>query len=203
MELSWRFRFSAWTWYALIIRLCSSISNKYFENGSFQQFQSFSFDVVIAVALILIGISNALLYCYFGKIATESYEKMHDYLFKLKWYKLPIATQKYFILMAANMQKPLCYHGFGVLYLNLETFTRVRVNFNLICQTNKWILICNYSHSLTDAKISVVLLHGDQNNYIEINWSNNGTRSDRTRKWVECDRSWAIWGFFKIRHFFN
>lgn len=100
-----------------------------FQIEFLQQFQHLDFGM-IAVLPFLFGISNAFFYCYFGKISTESYEKMRDCLFDLKWHELPIATQKYFILMAANMQRPLRYHGFTVLDLNLETFTRVGANSN-------------------------------------------------------------------------
>lgn len=43
----------------------------------------------------------------------------------MTWYKLPIALQKVYMLMMMNVQKPLNYHAFGVIYLNLETFTKV------------------------------------------------------------------------------
>lgn len=70
--------------------------------------------------------SNLLLYCYFGKLASESYEKMCDCIFfKLNWYEFPIELQKYVIVMIANMQKPINYHGFGIINLDLETFARV------------------------------------------------------------------------------
>lgn len=95
-----------------------------------QQLQQISFDVITAVAALSVGLLNVLIYCYFGSKSTESYEKMGDRIFDLKWYELPIQKQKYFILMAANMQKPLRYHGFGVLSLNLETFVQVRATTN-------------------------------------------------------------------------
>lgn len=47
----------------------------------------------------LTGVLNALVYCYFGSKATESYADMGDRIFDLDWYKLPIDKQKYFILM--------------------------------------------------------------------------------------------------------
>lgn len=62
-------------------------------------------------------------------MANDSYAKMSDSIFELNWHELPIEQQKYFleyfVLMGANMQRLLHYHGFGVLYANLETFTRV------------------------------------------------------------------------------
>lgn len=69
---------------------------------------------------------NLFLYCYFGKLATESHAKIADCLYKTNWQNLPIDSQKYFILMIANMQKPLHYHGFKIAVLDLETFTNVR-----------------------------------------------------------------------------
>lgn len=64
-------------------------------------------------------------YCYFGKIATESYAKMSDCLFESNWPEKPVKLQKYFILMIGNAQRPLEYHGFGLAVLKLETFANV------------------------------------------------------------------------------
>lgn len=63
--------------------------------------------------------------CFFGKMATESFEKMSYCLFEFDWHRLPVHLQKYFILMIGNTQRPLFYHGFGICILNLETFTKV------------------------------------------------------------------------------
>lgn len=63
-------------------------------------------------------------YCYFGKVATDSFQNMADCIYEMNWHELPIEQQKYFILMIANTQKPLYYHGFNVT-LNLETFCQV------------------------------------------------------------------------------
>lgn len=52
-------------------------------------------------------------------------------LYNLDWRKFPIKLQKYFILMIANMQKPLNYHGFGVVCLDLMTFIAVRYHFKI------------------------------------------------------------------------
>lgn len=58
-------------------------------------------------------------------ITTDSYEKMAERLFESNWQRLSIDLQKYFILMIANMQRPIRYHGGGVIALNLETFGNV------------------------------------------------------------------------------
>lgn len=66
------------------------------------------------------------LYCYFGVLATESYEQMADALYKSKWHKLPIFLQKYIVIMIIDMQKPIHYHGFGIADLDLVIFITVR-----------------------------------------------------------------------------
>lgn len=73
----------------------------------------------------MVGISNLFVYCYYGKMATESFEKLNDCVYDVNWYELPIGLQKYFILMIQNTQRPIFYYGFGVAVLNLETFTDV------------------------------------------------------------------------------
>lgn len=50
---------------------------------------------------------------------------MCDCVFEDNWHVLPAELQRYFILMIANMQKPIYYHGFGVAILNLNTFVKV------------------------------------------------------------------------------
>lgn len=51
---------------------------------------------------------------------------MSVYLYNANWIELPLELQKYFIMLIANAQLPLYYHGFRIVVLNLETFTRVR-----------------------------------------------------------------------------
>lgn len=80
--------------------------------------------------LIIAGASNILtlfIYCYFGKMATESFTDMSYCLFESNWPNLPIKLQKFFILMIADAQLPIHYHGLHIGTLNLETFTKVSV----------------------------------------------------------------------------
>lgn len=74
----------------------------------------------------MFSLNHLFAYCYFGKVASESYHKMDQCLFEVNWQDLSIELQKYFIIMMANAQQPLQYSGFGVSVLNLEQFTRVR-----------------------------------------------------------------------------
>lgn len=46
-------------------------------------------------------------------------------LYDSDWYKLPMGLQKYFVMMIANAQIPLQYHGYGLITLNLQTFSQV------------------------------------------------------------------------------
>lgn len=73
-------------------------------------------------------------YCYFGKLATLNFEKMTDVVFEMNWLDLPVELQKYFILIIANMQKPLYYYGGGIVILDLGTFVNVRetIHFKLL-----------------------------------------------------------------------
>lgn len=83
------------------------------------------FHMVTMVVAIPVGISNLFVYCYFGKLATESHMKMSDCLYESNWLDLSPKLQKYFIIMIANTQRPIFYHGSGIAVMNLETFTRV------------------------------------------------------------------------------
>lgn len=84
------------------------------------------FDIVLTLMAVIVGITDLLLYCYFGKLATESHVRLADCIFESNWQDLPIDLRKYMILMIVNMQKPHHYHGFGIANLDLETFRKVR-----------------------------------------------------------------------------
>lgn len=91
----------------------------------FQQLQHIDFNLVILVTATLFGASSLFLYCFFGKLATESHEHLANCLYEANWLALPVKLQKYFIIMIENSQQPLYYHGFGVVVLDLDTFTNV------------------------------------------------------------------------------
>lgn len=103
-------------------------------------------NVLTILAATTVSSSNLFIYCFFGKLATESYQKMADCLYESNWWELPVGLQKYFLLMNMNMQRwvvhssiyfeyfawkkylvdrLLFYHGFEVAVLNLETFSQV------------------------------------------------------------------------------
>lgn len=71
------------------------------------------------------GMSSLFIYCYFGKTSTENFLKITDCLYESDWLNLPVDLQKYFIFMIGNAKRPLCFCGFEICTLNLETFTKV------------------------------------------------------------------------------
>lgn len=77
-------------------------------------------------------------YCYFGKIATDSFIDMSDCVYEMNWGNLPAKLQKYLIIMIANMQNPIYYHALHVCILDLNTYMRVSfliINRNLKMNT--------------------------------------------------------------------
>lgn len=72
------------------------------------------------------GLSNMFVYCYLGKTATDNYAAFADCIYSCQWPMLPIKLQRFFQLMIGNAQSCLYYDGFGVVVLDLETFTSVR-----------------------------------------------------------------------------
>lgn len=97
----------------------------------FQQIQKLDYLLASVISTTSVGMLVLLFYCYYGKVATESYAKMPDCLFNMHWYGLPIKLQKCFVLMIENMQKPIYYHGFEVATLDLGTFVQVILQFVL------------------------------------------------------------------------
>lgn len=71
------------------------------------------------------GFVHLYAYCYVGKNSTDCYLAFGDYLYESNWMALPSELQKIFTFMIAHAQIPIFYHGFYVVILDLELFTRV------------------------------------------------------------------------------
>lgn len=80
--------------------------------------------VLITIAMMFSGL-NLFVYSYFGHEANENHMEISDCFYQSDWYNLPLYLEKYFVIIIANAQRPLYYHGFGVAFINLNTFIRV------------------------------------------------------------------------------
>lgn len=98
-----------------------------FGNPCFvQQLRShFDYTLLILIMGVSMGMLSMFIYCYFGKLATESFEQISDCVYDLNWHEMSLNLQKYIVIMISDMQEPLHYHGFKVAILNLNTFLRV------------------------------------------------------------------------------
>lgn len=65
------------------------------------------------------------LYCYVGSLTTDQFLRYGDISYESQWYKLPIDLQKFFQLIIVDAQRSLSYHGFGIIDLNLNAFTKI------------------------------------------------------------------------------
>ncbi|XP_055309884.1 odorant receptor 82a-like [Sitodiplosis mosellana] len=81
--------------------------------------------IIIVLIGFFCGLSNLFVYCYFGKVANESFSEMNDCLYESNWHNLPLDLQKWLPLLIKNTQKPIFYHGFGVAVLQLETLQKL------------------------------------------------------------------------------
>lgn len=114
-------------------RMFWSIGNKHTLHNNtqwpcisfFQIVQHFDLSIGILCFCVFVSGSNLFLYCYFGGRATIDIVSYANILFESSWYKLPIELQKFIIVMIANGQAPIHYHGFGIAHLNLGTFLGV------------------------------------------------------------------------------
>lgn len=80
------------------------------------------FELIFLVLVASVALTDLFLYCYFAKLAAESYEKMSESLYNCNWPDLPNQLRRYFIIMIGNSQRPQCYAGFEFVVLNLDTF---------------------------------------------------------------------------------
>lgn len=119
------------------------------------------FDIVSFCGAVPAATSILFLYCYFGKLATESFKKMAECLCECNWYDLSPEHQKYYIIMIQSAQQPLQYRGFGIAALDLETFTTVRKINDQFCSMPTHSM--ENIFSFTDDKSSLFVLYDLQN----------------------------------------
>lgn len=93
---------------------------------TFQQLKRPDFTIIITMVALVVGTMNLFIYCYFGKLATESFENMPHLLYNYNWQDIPVELQRHFVIIIQAMQKQIFYHGFGIAVLNLQTFTSVK-----------------------------------------------------------------------------
>lgn len=98
---------------------------EYFAPFTFQQHEQIDYDLGILLVMASTCVLTLFIFCYFGKLATESYEKMADSLYKCNWHEFPTGQQRYLVTMIHNAQMPLYYHSMRVAVLDLETFCKV------------------------------------------------------------------------------
>lgn len=90
---------------------------------------SVGFEICMLLFAIFDGTLCLFLYCYFGKLATDSFVNMADCLYESRWQNLSIDLQKYLVIMMANAQAKYHFHGFKIAVLNLDTFRKVKRHF--------------------------------------------------------------------------
>lgn len=77
---------------------------------------------------VLVSGCNLFLYCFFGDRTSDNFLAFGDVVYDMDFYKFDRDLQRYLTLMIASTQKPVYYHGFNILNLNLITFNAVCIN---------------------------------------------------------------------------
>lgn len=109
----------------------------------FQQLKHIDFNILTIIQSALCVAPSLFVYCYFGKLATESYANIANELYSADWPNLPVKLQKHVLLMITNAQQSHFYDGFGVAILNLQTFMSVSQS-NTKTWRNLWFFNSTY-----------------------------------------------------------
>lgn len=101
------------------------------------------------------------IYCFLASKITALLEMFEDVANQSVWYKYPIELRKAIIFINCLTQKQNHFHGFGLLYCNMQTFASVSITNNKYCDE---IIIVNFLNislknvHFTDCAISLQLL---------------------------------------------
>lgn len=105
-----------------------------FRGIEFQLLTHGNLNIVVVLVTVMVGCLILFCFCYFGKLATDSFTNMANRLFECNWIEFPVDAQKFILLMIRNAQKPIYYHGSGIAVLNLETFSKVLVFYSKLAE---------------------------------------------------------------------
>lgn len=94
-----------------------------------QILKSIDFNIFVVLISVSMGSGTVLLYCYVGTFTTTQFLNYADATYESAWYLYPLNLQKAAQMIIADAQRPLIFYGFGVIDLNLITFTKVRAFF--------------------------------------------------------------------------
>lgn len=111
--------------------------------------------ILIMCLAIVTSTLNSFLYCSFGKSASDNIASFSDQLYNADWPGIPNNSQKSLILMIMNTQQAPAYHGFEMVTLNLETFTKVTNDHSLTRYT--YLLPTDYQVTIN----GILMLSGD------------------------------------------
>lgn len=89
------------------------------------------FELVALFTSLIVGCGTVYTFCYFGKLATDSFNNTSHCIYDSKWQHLDNYLKKHLLLMMKISQRQLYYHGFGMLTLNLETFAQVTDSYKI------------------------------------------------------------------------
>lgn len=79
------------------------------------------------VYTIILSTLNAFLFCFFATKTSHDLRMMAARVYAAKWYQMEIARQKENIMMIIFAQFERNLDGLGIIYCNLETFSRVNL----------------------------------------------------------------------------
>lgn len=120
-----------------------------------QILKSIDFNIFVVLISVSMGSGTVLLYCYVGTFTTTQFLYYADATYESAWYSYPLNMQKAVQMIIADAQRPLIFYGFGVIDLNLITFTKVRAFFECdILQLN----VHNYAFQVMKTVVSYYLM---------------------------------------------
>lgn len=82
-------------------------------------------NTVYLIIALLCSIVTLYVYSYFADETTDIFYKYSFCLWELNWLEMPSNLQKYVIPMIAYSQRPVFYHGLGLVKVNCDTFAKV------------------------------------------------------------------------------
>lgn len=87
--------------------------------------EHFDINTVYLFIALLSSIITLYIYSYFGDKTTDIFYEYSFCVSKSNWFEIPSNLQKFLIPMIAFSQRPVFFHGSGLVKMNCDTFAKV------------------------------------------------------------------------------
>lgn len=111
----------------------------------------------VAIGILTLYPIQIFFVCTMGSFVRHQHQRLNDFLWQFKWYKLSVCHQKIYLFFMLNAQKPLKLELLFIGDIDMELYTNV--NTNILSVSEVTFNLHNILYILTGYQLDLFILH--------------------------------------------